>query len=66
MTGGIAIWVLEPGIDTLGDGIWWSIVTTTTVGYGDISLASPLERVVAVLLMIAGIGTVGKGNIVRG
>lgn len=59
MTGGIAIWVLEPGIQTLGDGVWWSIVTTTTVGYGDISPATPVGRVVAVLLMVVGIGTLG-------
>ncbi len=59
VTGGVAIWLIEPGIDELGDGIWWSIVTTTTVGYGDISPATPIGRVIAVALMTIGIGNLG-------
>ncbi len=41
------------------DALWWSIVTCTTVGYGDISPATSIGRVVAVILMIFGIGLIG-------
>jgi len=41
------------------DSIWWAFVTTTTVGYGDISPATPLGRIIAGLLMLVGIGTIG-------
>ena len=37
----------------------WSFVTTTTVGYGDISPESHIGRIIAVILMITGIGFVG-------
>jgi len=42
----------------IGDALWWSFVTTTTVGYGDISPSSLGGRMVAVFLMIVGIGFV--------
>ncbi len=43
-------------ITNIGDGIWWAIVTCTTVGYGDEFPATATGRLVAVLLMLAGIG----------
>ena len=42
------------------DGIWWAFVTTTTVGYGDISPTSIGGRIVTCILMIVGIGLVGS------
>ena len=42
------------------DAIWWSIVTCTTVGYGDISPTSFTGRCVAVVLMLLGIGLIGS------
>ena len=39
--------------------MWWSITTTTTVGYGDLTRFTPTGRLIAVLLMIGGIGLVG-------
>lgn len=37
------------------DALWWSFVTATTVGYGDISPKTDLGRIVAVILMLSGI-----------
>lgn len=44
---------------TFGDALWWAIVTATTVGYGDIAPVTPIARVIAVVLMLVGIGTLG-------
>lgn len=44
---------------SFGDAIWWSFVTFTTVGYGDILLTTRLGRVVAIILMVFGIGFIG-------
>ena len=38
------------------DSLWWAIVTVTTVGYGDIAPASPMGRLLAVALMLCGLG----------
>jgi voltage-gated potassium channel len=48
----------EPDV-SFASGIWWSIVTLTTVGYGDISPETPAGRVLAVLVMLFGIGLLG-------
>ena len=42
-----------------GDGLWWSVVTTATVGYGDISPKTVLGRIIAAALMFIGIGFLG-------
>lgn len=59
ITGGTVVRFTEPNIGTFADGIWWGIVTTTTVGYGDISPDTISGRIVAVFLMIIGIGIIG-------
>jgi voltage-gated potassium channel len=46
-------------IRNFGDAVWWSIVTLTTVGYGDHYPVTLLGRCVAVGLMIGGIALLG-------
>lgn len=41
------------------DALWWALVTTTTVGYGDISPSSSFGRIAAIMLMFLGIGFIG-------
>ncbi len=53
-----AITFFEPEVSFVS-GIWWSIVTLTTVGYGDISPSTAGGRVVAAMIMFLGIGLLG-------
>lgn len=39
--------------------VWWSIVTSTTVGYGDISPTTLSGRLAAIIDMLIGIGLIG-------
>ncbi len=50
-----ALFALVEG-DSLVDGMWWTVVTLTTVGYGDLSPATAGGRAVAVVLMVTSIG----------
>jgi voltage-gated potassium channel len=58
LVGGGCLSILEP--ETVkggyGDGIWWAIVTASTVGYGDIAPTTFWGRLIAVVLMLVGIG----------
>jgi voltage-gated potassium channel len=38
------------------DGVWWAITTVTTVGYGDFSPHTTGGRVIAIAVMVVGIG----------
>jgi voltage-gated potassium channel len=42
-------------VDSVGDSLWWGIVTLATVGYGDISPKTTAGRVVGVMVMLVGI-----------
>jgi voltage-gated potassium channel len=61
--GAIGIFAVERGqnnnIQSVGDALWWAIVTTTTVGYGDVSPVTGEGRFIAVGLMVVGIGFIG-------
>lgn len=40
----------------IGDGLWWSVQTVTTVGYGDHVPTDTVGRIVASVIMLVGIG----------
>jgi voltage-gated potassium channel len=49
----------EGNIKSAEDAIWWAYVTITTVGYGDKYPVTTEGRLIAVILMTAGVGLFG-------
>ena len=43
-------------LESYPDALWWSVVTITTVGYGDFSPITAGGRTVALILMLGGVG----------
>jgi voltage-gated potassium channel len=48
----------EHGFTSIPRGVYWAIVTLTTVGYGDVSPETPLGQAVAALVMVMGYGVI--------
>jgi voltage-gated potassium channel len=63
LSGAVAFFSMEletnPDVNTFFDAIWWAVVTSTTVGYGDIYPVTWEGRVIGMFLMFFGIGLVG-------
>ena len=54
---GVVIHFLDrANFPNIGGGMWWAVQTVTTVGYGDAVPTSTGGRLVAVLVMVLGIG----------
>jgi voltage-gated potassium channel len=50
----------EANITGFPEALWWSLVTITTVGYGDFFPVTTQGRFVAAVLMITGIAALGS------
>jgi len=48
----------ESGFTSIPTSVYWTIVTLTTVGYGDIAPQTPLGQLIATLIMIIGYGII--------
>ena len=64
LTAGLGMYHLEhdaqPAVFASGfDGLWWAVITLTTVGYGDLYPVTAAGRILATLAMFAGIGVIG-------
>lgn len=49
----------NPNVHSYWDGVWWALVTTATIGYGDIFPVTTGGRTVAVIVMFVGIALLG-------
>jgi len=63
LNGALIVWLFErdatgSNIHTLGESVWWSIVTVTTVGYGDYYPVTVAGQIAAAFIMFIGIVTV--------
>ncbi len=49
----------NPEFATVGDSLWWGVVTMTTVGYGDIVPHTSAGRFAGIVIMLTGIAVLG-------
>jgi voltage-gated potassium channel len=54
----VLVRLIDPAMGTVGDSLWWSVATVTTVGYGDVVPESFGGRVVGAVLMLTGLGLI--------
>ena len=64
MVGGMSLYLIEGGpngpnknLPAISDGIWWGLVTITTVGYGDVSPVTFPGKIIGGVIMVAGMFT---------
>jgi voltage-gated potassium channel len=47
--------LVEPHIESYGDGLWYAFAVVTTIGFGDIVVVTTLGRALSVILGLYGI-----------
>ncbi len=62
--GSIVMYLVESShpdsqINSMLDAIWWTVATSTTVGYGDIIPVTETGKIIAIFYMFFGIGMLG-------
>jgi voltage-gated potassium channel Kch len=56
LAGGLLIRLADSeSFPTIGSGLWWSVQTLTTVGYGDVVPESTAGQIIATIVMLNGI-----------
>lgn len=46
---------VEPNVKTIGDGLWYSFVASTTIGFGDIYATTLIGRIITIFIAFNGI-----------
>lgn len=59
LAAGLLLW-LEPDFTSYGDSLWYSFVTATIVGYGDLLVTTTFGRIISIVLAIYGILFLGS------
>ena len=59
--GGFGVFLVEHGhsganITLYSDAVWWAVVTLATVGYGDYYPVTAVGRIIAIFMIISGVG----------
>ncbi|MDW0232483.1 MAG: potassium channel family protein [Nitrososphaeraceae archaeon] len=59
--GGFGVFLAEHGhpganINQFSDAVWWAVVTLATVGYGDYYPVTAVGRIIAIFMIISGVG----------
>ena len=58
LAGGVLMWLIDnEDFPTIGSGMWWSVQTITTVGYGDATPTDPVGRLVGAGIMLIAIAS---------
>ena len=65
----VLLTVVESGADgasirTIWDAIWYSLITLTTVGYGDLSPVTGVGRVLGIILALCSLGVLSAVAVV--
>jgi voltage-gated potassium channel len=50
--------LVDSGINGFNNALWWAVVTVTTVGYGDVVPETGIGRIIAAVLMLAGVSAI--------
>ncbi len=58
LIGGVAVWLIEPGVDGPFEGFYFLFVASTTVGFGDIAPVTVIGRIITIVVTLIGILTV--------
>jgi voltage-gated potassium channel len=71
VTGSVVMYLVESPhpdsqINSMLDAIWWTVATSTTVGYGDIIPVTETGKIIAIFYMFFGIGILGLSISVLG
>jgi voltage-gated potassium channel len=53
--GGLGFWLIDPRIQSFGDGLWLAFTTAATVGYGDVIPQTTASRLFSVLVVLLGL-----------
>ena len=54
----LPIWLVEPGIHTYADSLWFCFASATSIGYGDYAAVTLIGRIITVVLSVYSIAVI--------